>query len=163
MEFVKQKSLKMKSDGLIWLRVDQRCAFIATEVGANNADLLGVNEKKMIEIECKTSLQDLKNDFKKYKHTEYSKYWDGPSQTRWIPTHFYFMVTQDLVEPCRKLLMESAFKFGKVANYGIINADTMTVEKRAIWLHKREPDSRVKFTIALRMGSELCRFHQAWV
>lgn len=157
----KSKALKYKCNALSWLRFDQRCCYIASEVGAYSSDLLGANDKKLIEIEIKVSLQDMKNDFKKYKHNLYSGYF-AETREQWVPTHFYFMVPTELVEPCRKLIMEQAMKYLKVENYGIINGDTGLIEKRAVWLHKRETSNRVKHTICLRMGSELIKFHQAW-
>jgi len=68
MNLEKALSRQIKYKALLWLRIDQRCAFIASEVGGYNSDCLGVNEKKMIEIEVKTSMEDLKRDFSKHKH-----------------------------------------------------------------------------------------------
>lgn len=68
MKLEKSDALKLKYEALRWLRLEQRCAFIATEVGAFSADALD-----------------------------------------------------------------------------------------------REPSSRAKFVTALRMGSELIRFHEAWL
>ncbi len=158
MKYEKSESRKMKYRILLWLRLKQRCAFIATEAGHFGADCLGINEKKMIEVEVKTSYEDLRNDFKKHKHRLYTKkYTDG--YTQWIPTHFYFAVPASLVDKTKELLEKNG-----ADQYGIIDSDHFDgpkVVKRALALHLNEPNSKVKFILALRMGSELLRFHEA--
>lgn len=152
MKFEKSEAMKIKYRALCWLRLDQRCAFIATEVGCHGADILGVNEKKMIEVEAKVTLIDFKNDFRKGKHYAYAN-----SVGMWVPNIFYFAVPSELVEPCKKILQE------KDSKYGLIDADEWRVIKRAKKIHDKEPSSKAKFRIALRMGSELLRFHEAWL
>lgn len=152
MKFEKSEGMKIKYKALYWLRLDQRCAFIATEVGEYSADVLGINEKKMIEIEVKVTLSDFKNDFHKGKHYSYAN-----SVGMWIPNVFYFAVPSKLVEPCKKILQE------KNSKYGLIDADEWRVIKRAKKLHDKEPSSKAKYRLALRMGSELLRFHEAWL
>lgn len=121
--------------------------------------MLGINEKKMIEIEVKITKSDLLADIKKYKHNHYNETQHGTQwERRWIPTHFYYAVPSDLIEMCKEYLTKH-----KLDKYGLINSDDFSVHKRAKWLHEREPESRAKFLIALRMGSELIRFHEAWV
>lgn len=160
MKFEKSAARKMKHRALLWLRLEQRCAFIATEAGNYSADVLGVNEKKIIEVEVKVSLEDIKADFKKWKHTRYhnskGSSIDLTSGDSWVPTHFYFAVPPELVEPCKAEIEKRGF-----APYGVIDSESWKVIKRADWLHKREPSSKVKFVLALRMGSELLRFHEA--
>lgn len=156
MIFEKQISRKMKYQALYWLRIDQRCAFIATEAGEFSADCIGINEKKVVEVEIKISAEDLKNDFKKPKHHYYRGDSHYSLNNPWIPTHFYFAVPAELVDVAQEQL-----KKHKCEEYGIINADGWIVVRRAKWLHKREPNSKVKFVLALRMGSELIRFHEA--
>jgi hypothetical protein len=156
----------MKFDALRWLRIDQRCMFIATEVGSYSADVIGINEKKMVEIEIKISMQDFKNDFKKSKHLQYTTYEpDGGMNyawyKAWVPTHFYFAVPKIMVDDV-KAYLETA-KAPRAKDYGIIQAEDWSVIKRAKWIHKNPPNSRAKATCALRMGSELIRFHEAWV
>lgn len=157
----KSKALKMKYEALWWLRVKQRCMFIATEVGAYSSDVLGINEKKMIEIEVKTTFEDFKNDFQKHKHYVYSGKYQSDYEGQWVPTHFYFVVPPELVDQVKKYL-ESDRGY-RTKDYGIISLQDWKVIKRAKWLHKREPNNRVKCTTALRMGSELLRFHEAWL
>lgn len=158
MKFEKREDRKIKYQALHWLRIKQRCCFIATEVGAHSADVLGVSEKKMIEVEVKISKADLVNDFKKHKHSVYVEDSYGSWQQQWIPTHFYYAVPSALVEEAKRLI-ESKMRH----NYGVIDTDTFEVVKRAKWLHKREPSAHIKFVVALRMGSELIRFHEAWL
>lgn len=139
---------------------------MATECGGFKSDIIGatVNQKKLIEIEVKVSLQDLKNDFNKNKHMYYFKHNDWSYQTAWTPTHFYFMVPTDLVEETKKLLLaKTATRPEFFKHYGIIDGDKNEVVKRAEWIHKRPIEPKVCHTIALRMGSELIKLHEAWL
>lgn len=158
MKIEQSETRKIKYKAMFWLRIDQRCMFIATEVGKYSADVLGINEKKMIEIEVKTSIEDFKNDFKKLKHFTYG---DETSRDQWIPTHFYFAMPEILIPEARAFL-EVSEKRG-VKKYGLISSDSWSVVKRAQWLHKNSPTNTVKTVCALRMGSELIRFHEAWL
>jgi hypothetical protein len=157
----KSDALKMKYQALRWLRLDQRCMFIATEVGMFSSDVLGCNETKLIEVEVKVSFTDFKNDFHKWKHSRYSGMFANDAQ--WVPTHFYFAMPENLIEKAKKFLEEREKDYPKVGNYGLINMNGWKVTKRAKWIHKNEPASRVKAVMALRMGSELIRFHEAWI
>lgn len=156
----KSESRKTKYKALLWLRIDQRCAFIASEAGGYSADVLGINEKRMVEVEVKTNLEDVKNDFRKHKHHCYFKTGDDTidftREDRWIPNQFYFAVPGYLVESTKAMIDKKGY-----TPYGIIDATDWKVIKRAGWLHKRPPGSDVKFILALRMGSELLRFHEA--
>lgn len=159
MKLAKTDSQKMKYQALLWLRIQQRCPFIATEVGQFNADVFGVNEKKSIEIEVKVSRSDLIADFKKWKHNQYTGQTYGfTHQAQWIPNQFYFAVPEALLEAAKLVLVQR-----KAEKYGLIQLEGWKVVKRAAKLHEREPSNHIKFTCALRMGSELIRFHEAWV
>lgn len=167
MKIHKSQVSKMKYQALYWLRIKQRCMFIATEAGEFSADVLGINEEKMIEVEVKVTMQDFKNDFKKYKHDRYSGYWsDGVCQ--WVPNRFYYAVPEKMVPAVKQFLLEkselgSFSKREKLKDYGIIQLEGWEVIKRAGWLHKNKPTNRVKCALALRMGSELLRFQEAWL
>lgn len=158
MKYEKSLARIMKYKAMFWLRIDQRCAFIATECGSFSADCVGVNEKKIVEVETKISIQDLKADFKKAKHSQYKHSVDYGWSTMWIPTHFYFAVPGKLVEKTKEIIAEKGFE-----KYGIINGDDWSVVKRADWIHRRDPTTKIKFQIALRMGSELIRFHEGMI
>lgn len=160
MKIEKSESLYLKYMALKWLRIEQRCMFIATEVGAYSADVLGINETKMVEVEVKVTMEDFKNDFKKYKHDMYSGYF-SESEHQWVPTHFYFAVPDRMVSMAQDFLETRSEKAKDC--YGLISMKDWKVVKRAKWLHKNKPNNRVKCTTALRMGSELIRFHEAWL
>lgn len=154
----KSETRKIKHKCLVWLRLDKRCPFIATEAGAFNADALGCNEKDLIEIEVKISVEDLKADLRKEKHRTYNDPNVLSHRREWWPTHFYYAVTPDLVEKAQEILERN-----QLNNYGLINGETFQVIKPAKRLHKKQPCDSVKFKLALRMGSELIRFHEAWI
>lgn len=164
MKLVKTEALKLKYQALFYLRIKQRCTFIATEAGYNSADVLGINEKKMIEIEVKTSMVDFKNDFKKPKHYNYNKD-EGGWRKQWIPNQFYFAVPPEMVEDVKKYLDEHT-EYCRYGVLALVVPDTdgeFRVARAAKKLHDRPPSSHSKFTLALRMGSELLRFHEAWL
>lgn len=160
MNFEKTAAFKIKGHCLSYLRLQHRCAFIGTEVGAFSADVLGISETKLIEIEVKISMSDLRADFNKYKHNLYNGEQYGSSwDLKWQPTHFYYCVPQEMLDQAKEFV--SKHKLG--SKYGIICADDMGVYKNPKRLHDREPHSSTKFALALRMGSELVRFYQEWV
>jgi len=160
MKFETSQVHKIRTNCLEWLRLQQRCAFVATEVGSFNADVFGVSEKKSFELEIKISVSDLKQDFKKYKHRYYNGEQYGSNyQTDWHPSHFYFVVPESILSDAKEYVAKHPHGF----KYGVICAETMTVHKNPKRLHEREPSSKVKFQIALRMGSQLIRFHRDFV
>ena len=55
-----------------YFRFGKQVKCIASECGRYNSDILLVHKNKLVEVEIKTSKQDFKNDFKKYKHKFYN-------------------------------------------------------------------------------------------
>lgn len=160
MKFETSKVHEMRTKCLEWLRLQHRCAFIATEVGSFSADVFGVSETRQMEIEIKVSMADLKQDFRKYKHNYYNGEQYGSNyQLDWHPTHFYFAVPQEILAEAKEYI--SKHQFG--LKYGLLCIDTMEVHKNPKRLHDRESSSKVKFAMALRMGSQLIRFHRDYV
>lgn len=161
MKFAPTQVHLYKTNCLRWLRLQQRCAFIATEVGPYSCDVFGVSEKKTYELEVKVTMADLRNDIraKQYKHMNYRDTHMGHGRDlAWHPQYFYFVVTPDMVDEALCYV-----EHPDIAKYGLINGETMAVVKTPRRLHDREPKSSVKFTMALRMGSDLIRFYNDWV
>lgn len=69
---------------------------IAFEVGKFKADVLMYNEKQIVEVEVKTSFQDLKNELTKRKHKIYEKPTAGYSKI--LPNKFYFAFPEAMCE-----------------------------------------------------------------
>jgi len=94
--------------------------YIATEAGKFKSDILVSNEKEIIECETKISRADLRNDFKKKKHTIYKK----PSAwySKWIPNKFYFAVPKSLTEYALELTEDT--------EYGVIEVSDKSIGKR---------------------------------
>ena len=162
MKYSSTECHQIKTACLTWLRLEKRCAFIATEVGAYNADVLGVSEKQMIEIEVKVTIEDLRADFRKSKHDYYSKKEIDESryyETRWYPTHFYFCLPKRLIPQALEYLSTRP----SAEKYGVIQFEGMEIIKRPKKMRVNEIDSHVKFTIALRMGSQIIRMMRDWV
>jgi len=93
--------------------------YIATEAGKFKSDILVSNEKEIIECETKISRADLRNDFKKKKHSIYGK----PSTwyAKWIPNKFYFAVP--------KSLTEYALELSEGTPYGVIEVSDKIIGK----------------------------------
>lgn len=134
---------------------------MCSEAGYFNADFLVVCKGKLIEVEIKTSVQDLKRDFKKPKHQIYQR--KGKvrnSAIPWIPYQFYFAVPLGLYKKVRKLIPE---------NYGImvitdsLNEDgeftphekRLKIVRKGKVIYNSRIDNRIRNKMVWRMSSEL--------
>jgi len=87
---------------LHYFRFQRSFSFIATEVGYFSADFMAIEPKtnRFIEVEIKTTKQDLIADFKKRKHDLYLRKGDNESfrGSSWVPREFFFAVPSYLEE-----------------------------------------------------------------
>lgn len=149
------KSEHLKTAALSKLRFKNQCHCIATEVGPYLADVMGVNERMVYEIEVKISRADLRNDFKKLKHVHYAKPMEGLHWT--IPHKFFFAVPVELAQYAIELCEDLQPKYGVMSfNARSCILDTVRQAKK---LHDKKPSVRINQTLLKRMGSELARFH----
>jgi len=131
--------------------------YIATEAGKFNADVLVSNEKEIIECETKISRADLRNDFKKKKHSIYK----NPSKwyASWIPNKFYFAVPETLTAYALELTQETV--------YGVIEVSSNKIgsRKKEVYCKIRksagviQPKFKAKLhrQVLMRGSSELVR------
>jgi len=131
--------------------------YISTEAGKFKADILVSNEKEIIECETKISRADLRNDFKKKKHSIYA----NPSAwySKWLPNKFYFAVPTSLVDLALELVEET--------KYGVIEVYDKSFSKRKKEVYCKivksaqviQPAFREKLhkQILMRSSSELVR------
>ena len=112
-------------------RFAHQLKFMATEVGAFNADVLYIDKKdQLIEVEVKISKSDLINDFKKRKHL----YFDSPNQQEFTPHYFYFCTPEFLIDDAQEILKDTKYGLLKCLNwYGNIRAssDKIIIIKKA--------------------------------
>ncbi len=102
---------KIKTGLFYYYRTKKQHFCCATECGDFNADFITINpDNELIEVEIKISLNDLKNDFNKRKHTKYKE-----NNLTFVPTYFYYCVPEGLVDKCKKILKEN-----NLENYGIL-------------------------------------------
>lgn len=151
-------------EALAWLRFGKRMPWVCTEAGRFNADVLGADDKQLVEVEVKRSRSDFAADFKNkvYKHECYA---DGRETYKrvWIPNYFYFFVPENLVEAGLEILEEQkspaglvALRIPKVGIYDHIPVSRrVSVVKRANKIHSRSPSPGVIKALGLRMSSEI--------
>lgn len=146
-------SKKIKTQVLMFFRFKRKYRYIATEVGYYNADVMVSNGKQIIEIEVKTSFNDLKNDFKKKKHLFYM---NPESKSKLKPNKFYFAIPKKLEEKTIKLLKDSPYGIIIVEPIKSKRKNGCTIITKASLLTK-EYSNNLEHRIIMRMGSELIR------
>lgn len=152
----------LKTEALCWLRFGKKLELVATEAGRWNADVLGCNDNFSVEVEVKVDIRDLRREFtgKSAKHYLYANAEGAPSAG--VPNYFYFFVPAALEKEALLLIEEHAPKAG-LAVYedperkSAMSDGRMTrVARKARRLHDQKPSAKMKRTLLLRMGSELC-------
>lgn len=151
------KSLECKIKVLHYFRFRRRFKFIATEVGRFNSDILVSDEDRIMEVEIKCTMPDLKNETKKRKHSIYAKL--TPYYKKFIPNYFFFAVPESLLKKTIKYLED-------YPTYGVISISEKEIKskndvyckivKRPKQIH-RCFNLKLHDQILLRMGSELIR------
>jgi hypothetical protein len=172
----------LKTLGMAWLRFQKQLDLVCTEDPTRSADVLGTDSsiqcRKMIEIETKISISDLKADLKKRgKHDWLSKAetYDVSSDHSPLPTQFYFLVPIELKDKALEVIATTykhaglmvAKNLHQMGDGRIMVADYLEVAKKAPTLHKRLISKHVKSGIAARMSSELInlrldKFRDRW-
>lgn len=150
----------LKGEILGWLRFIKKMEYVCTEVGNWKADCWGVSDTRLIEVETKVTISDLKADFRKPKHRAYAA-------GAYAPNLFYFAVPENLKDASLALLEKNA-DLGLVPKYGLLTVRRIEgylgrqtdVAREASRLHTQAPDDDIRRVAMLRMGSELCGLHQ---
>ena len=157
------KSQDLKAEILGWLRYVRKQEIVCTEAGPWNADCWGLSDTRLIEVETKVTMSDLRSDFRKPKHRAYAAGAQAPNL-------FYFAVPVDMEIPAMAFLEEMGTrpefvvsKYGLVVvtrTDGYLGRQTREV-RGAQRLHQRRPDEAMLRTAMLRQSSEVCGLHQA--
>lgn len=117
----------------------------------NFMDICACNGRSLIEIECKISKNDLKNEAKKEKHSYYA----GKRKSKYVfvPSRYYIAITRDMYKD--KEVIDFINKLNP--NYGIIvveNWKEPTFVKEAKWINKEKVSEKIKDSIVARISSE---------
>lgn len=153
----------MKTEALCWLRYGKQMQLVCTEGGYWNADVLGACDEFTVEVEVKVSVADLRAEFrnKRTKHAYYDKH------SKWTPNYFYFLVPSEIAEKAVEIVKEKFPKAGvlvyKPSRWPTKrwNEHVISFAKRASKLHDNKPHPDLLYSLAKRMGSELCSLHRA--
>lgn len=133
---------------------------VCTEVGAFNADVIGLNTEICIEVEVKRTRSDLLRDFtnKKTKHYVYNK---GFSNSPFMPNYFYYLVPESLGPKALEIVKEKSLVAGLAV---LLEGDlqlgkNIQVLAKAKKIHDAKPKHRLVQNAMLRMSSELVGLH----
>lgn len=167
----------LKTIALCWLRFERQFNLVCTEDPFRNADAIGTDTsqqcRKMIEIETKISIADLRADGNKLKKHErmgklhrkepITDLWQKETDHTMFPSQFYFLVPRELKEKALEVINESFPHAGLMIANMIESSDgryrdgTITVIKRAPVLHKLLIAKEIKNYFANRLASEICK------
>jgi hypothetical protein len=139
---------------------------VCTEVGPWNADVLGLSDKSVIEVEVKKSRSDLLREFKTKtaKHFRYANAEVSSAGPGGVPNYFYFFVPEGMEEGALKTVSELAPKAGvavMVEDARLLAGRNVRIAKKPTRLHSHKPRPGLLATAIMRMSSELCGLQQA--
>jgi len=167
----KSTSTELKMSLMHYFRY-KRQGLVATEVdlGHNGvSDVLAYVEDKVIEVEVKVSISDLKSEFiNKTKHYAFAKsVTDKYIQRYHIPNLFYFCVPIDLFEKTEKILDENKSNAGIMVYDPTAGKkfrqgrpmDFISIQRKSKMLHNQVLPE-IKERIISRICSEVCIFHE---
>jgi hypothetical protein len=147
---------------MAWLRYGKKMQLVCTEAGAFNADVLGLDDTKSIEVEVKKSVADFRADFQKTrKHWIYSHLKEEGSKAVYAPNFFWYLTYAKLGPQCLAVLDELGIQYAGLAVLNMPTTATgqaghyISVLRRAPRLHGNKPHPKLVRTVQMRMGSEL--------
>lgn len=163
-------------EALAYLRYVRQLPLVATEVGAWNADVLGVSMQSCTEVEIKKTLSDLKADFRN-KRAKHYVYETGTGSSQWkrskVPNYMYFMVPEALKDKALEVLESQNPKYGllwvpahvygdrETTSLGYSAGKNVQVARRALRLHGDPPSNDLVWTVIKRLSSELVGLYQS--
>lgn len=153
---------KLHLEAVCWLRFVRRFQYVCTEYGRWNCDVIGLTAETSVELEIKSSISDLKAEFKNKvtKHKIYNS--NSPHARPFVPNYFYFFMPQALVEKAKPIIHEQSPFAGIISmadtNYRAgMNA---SVVHKAKLIHDDPPTKHMITTCASRMSSQICGLMQ---
>lgn len=136
-----------------YLRYSVNLPLVCTEVGNWSADVMGASKTRLVEVEIKKSLSDLRAEFrrKRGKHSYYRTV-GSPS----APKYFYFCLPESLIERAQPIIEEGFPQAGILSfREGAGTRGHISSYKKAQALHRHPPDERILSAMVMRMSSEL--------
>lgn len=130
-------------------RYNRGFSYVCTEF--KNMDICASDGMSLIEIECKISKSDLKNELKKIKHSYYN--FKKRNNRIVIPNQYYIAITKDMFKD--KECVEIINKLND--KYGIIVVESwkyISFEKYAKKLHDKNINEKKLQEIIARLSSE---------
>ena len=121
-------------------------------------DVIAVNDKGLsVEIECKLSKKDLKNEFitpqKKIKHFDFYNF-KKRSKYHYVPNYYYIMISKDMAkdEEILELVTQLNPNYGLMIENGI--KESPIIKKSAKKLHDKVIPSEVLSKIYQRICND---------
>lgn len=157
----------LHAEALAWLRYSKRMPIVVTESGMN-ADVLGISGQRVIEVEIKKSVADLRAEFRNklgkhslFQHVLQTKQRPGS----YVPNWWYLFVDADIADKAEEILKENAPYGGLLVRHhpgrdayhaGKWNC---VVRMKPKLLHSHPPRPMLVRSAIMRMASELCGWH----
>lgn len=151
----------LHTEALCWLRFGKRMPIVCTEVGPWHADVLGISDKMVVEVEIKKSRSDLRRDFsdKKTKHWTYANAEQYPG--RFVPNYLYYYVPPTLKDYALEVIAREAPKAGLAVQTDteFLDGKNTEIVKKPTKLRSTPPSPAFLRVAIMRMSSELCGRH----
>lgn len=150
---------KIKLALMKFLRFSNQYTAVCTE-GVRNADVSGIKNNKLIEVEIKISKSDFKNELKhkQCKHDEY-KNPDEHLKASWknqeIPNKFYFCVPIEMEEWALKELDKINIKYGLLIWEDCGDVGWIRQRRSAMHLHTEKISDKALDIFLKRLTSEV--------
>lgn len=129
-------------------------AYTCTEF--KNMDVCASDGKVLIEVECKISKADLKNELKSSTKIKKHKYYsEGKIKTKPIPNKYYIAITEDMSKDkeCFDIINSINSDYGIIIVKGFRPIDFI-IKKHAKKLHANNISEKNKLYIVKRCSSE---------
>lgn len=150
---------KIKLALMKFMRFSNQYTAVCTE-GVRNADVSGIKDNKLIEVEIKISKSDFKNELKhkKWKHEEYAnpkEHLQASGGQHEIPNKFYFCVPIDMEEWALKELEKINIKYGLLIWEDCGGIGWIRQRRSAMHIHAEKISQRALKTFFKRLTSEV--------
>lgn len=154
----------LHAEALAWLRFAKRMPIVCTEGGGFNADVLGVDALKVIEVEVKVSASDMRAEFKnkQLKHEMFRWSLEKKQRTSsFVPNFWWMIVDKSLEQKALSLLAEEAPYGGVLVrerpsmNQYAAGRWNLRVARQPKRLHPEHPRPMLVRSAIMRMANEV--------
>lgn len=150
---------KIKLALMKYMRFSNQYTAVCTE-GVKNADVSGIKDNKLIEVEIKISKSDFKNELKhkQNKHNEYKnpdEHLKVSYKNQEIPNKFYFCVPIEMEEWALNEIDKINIKYGLLIWEDCGGVGWIRQRRSAMHLHTEKISERALKTFFKRLTSEV--------